>query len=153
MLLSVGAYALARGGKPERTAAALLVAAAVATVLVRSGAERRYSSVESGILAVDVCLLAGLVLVAVRSGRWWSIALAVLQAVTLLGHLGKRLDPELWRLGYAIMITGPAYPGLLALAIGVWQHRQATRSMSNGRSSVPFSTTSRERMRSVRHGS
>lgn len=148
LLLSVAAYALACGGRSERTAAALLVAAAAATVIVRSGAEQRYSSVETGILAVDACLLMALVSLAVRSGRRWSIVLSVLQGITLLGHLGKRLDPELWRLGYAMMITGPAYPGLAALAIGIWQHRRATRSMSSTHSSARSSSTFRGPIRS-----
>ncbi len=90
-------------------------------------------------LAVDAALICGLVVVAVRSGRWWSIALAVLQGITLLGHLGKFLDPGLWRLGYAIMITGPAFPGLIILLIGIIQGRGAATSQSNTTSSRPSS--------------
>lgn len=144
MLLVAAAYATVRGGVSERLAAAMLLGAAVATVLVRSNASQRYSSVEVGVLVVDGLLLAGLVVVALRSGRGWSITLAALQTVTLLGHLGKRLDPELWRLGYAIMVTAPAYPGLLALAIGTRQHHRATRT----RSSAPTSAHSSRAYRS-----
>lgn len=153
MLVAVAAYASARGGGVERSAAAMLLGAAIATVLVRSDAALRYSSIETGVLTVDALLLVGLIAVAVHSGRWWSIALATLQAVTLLGHLGKRLDPDLWRLGYAIMITAPAYPGLIALAIGTWQHRRAERTTSNAISSGRSSNTSRGSMRSGRLGS
>lgn len=131
MLVSVGVYAYARGGSQERATAAMLVGAAVGTVFVRSAAALRYSAVEVGVLTIDVVLFVALVVMAARSGRGWSIALAVLQAVTLLGHLGKRLDPDLWRLGYAIMVTGPAYPGLVALAIGVLQHGRRCAATSS----------------------
>ncbi|WP_294235181.1 hypothetical protein [uncultured Sphingomonas sp.] len=137
LLVCVAAWRL--GGRHEREAASLLLLAAISTVLVRSSAAGRYSSVEVGVLAVDAALICGLVVVAVRSGRWWSIALAVLQGITLLGHLGKFLDPGLWRLGYAIMITGPAFPGLIILLIGIIQGRGAATSQSNTTSSRPSS--------------
>ena len=144
MLGTAASYAFKRGGGAERAAAAMLVLAAVGTVLVRSTVATRYSNVESGVVAVDVVLLVGLVVVAVRSGRAWSVALAVLQSVTLLGHLGKRLDPDLWRLGYAMMITGPAYPGLVALAIGTFRHRRRSAETSRTVSSWRFWNTRRE---------
>ncbi len=138
MLVAAAAYAFARGGGTHRLAAGSLLAAAVGTVLVRSGWDIRYSSVETGVLVIDGLLFAVLLVVAARSGRGWAIALAVLQAVTLLGHLGKRLEPDLWRLGYAIMVTAPAYPGLLALVIGTLQYRRRRTSRSSGASPAPF---------------
>lgn len=147
LLLVTGAVAWRVGSRHERAAAALLLVSAVATVLVRSSASYRYSSVEVGVLVVDAALFLGLAVVAVRSGRWWSVALAVLQGITLLGHLGKFLDPGLWRLGYAIMITGPAFPGLVILLIGTMQERRRLTRTSNGASSRSFSSTSRASMR------
>lgn len=141
LLVCVAAWRLGRWH--EREAASLLLLAAVATVLVRSSTTSRYSSVEVGVLAVDAALNCALVVLAVRSGRWWSIALAVLQGITLLGHLGKFLDPGLWRLGYAIMITGPAFPGLVILLIGIVQSREMSTSPSNTASSQLSSRTFR----------
>lgn len=137
MLVVAVAYAFVRGGGIHRAAAASLLVGAVGTVLVRSRWNTRYSSVETGVLVIDCLLFAVLLVVAVRSGRGWAIALAVLQAVTLLGHLGKRLEPDLWRLGYAIMVTAPAYPGLLALTIGTLQYRRMRKSMSSAASPGP----------------
>lgn len=130
ILIATCACALVRGGWAERRVAALLPAAAVLTALVRGPWVSRYSTLELRVALVDVALLAALVVVAMRAGRVWPIALCALQAVTVLGHLGKLLDPDLWRLGYALMIMAPAYPGLLLLAGGTWRHAARTARSS-----------------------
>lgn len=125
-LVGVCSYALARGGPAERRVAVMLAAAAVLTAAVREPWASRYSTLELRVALVDLALLAGLVVVAVRAGRVWPIALCALQAVTVLGHLGKLLDPDLWRLGYALMIMVPVFPGLVLLAVGTWRHAART---------------------------
>lgn len=129
-LILVCIYAARKGGGPERTVAAMLMAAAVATVAVRSDFAVRYHSISGAVLVIDIILFGGLTIVATKANRQWPIILASLHGVTLLGHLGKALNPELWRLGYAVMISAPALPGLVVLALGTWRHRR--RIAKNG---------------------
>lgn len=129
-LLLVCIYAMRKGGGPERTVAAMLLAAALATLAVRSDFAERYHSVSSAVLIIDIILFGGLTIVATKANRQWPIILASLQGVTLLGHLGKALNPELWRLGYAVMIAAPVLPGIVVLALGTWRHRR--RLAKNG---------------------
>lgn len=126
-LLLVCLYAIRRGGVPERIAGWMLLIAAIATVFVRSEFRVRYGYVQASVAAIDVTLLIGLVILAVKADRRWPMLLTALHAVTVLGHVGKLLNPELLRLGYAVMIALPTLPGLLVLAAGTWRHRSRVR--------------------------
>lgn len=126
-LLIVCLYAIRRGGAPERVVGWMLLVAAGATIAVRTGFTHRYSSVQAPVVVVDVLLLVGLLSVALRADRRWPILLTALHCITLLGHLGKMLNPDLLRLGYAVMIALPTLPGLAVLAIGTRRHRLRLR--------------------------
>ncbi|QXT34856.1 hypothetical protein KV697_13835 [Sphingomonas sanguinis] len=126
-LLLTCLYAIRRGGGPERAAGWMLLAAAIATVAVRSDFKVRYALVQASVAAIDVALLVGLLLLAAKADRRWPMLLAALHAVTVLGHVGKLLNPELLRLGYAVMIALPTLPGLAVLAIGTRRHRSRVR--------------------------
>lgn len=116
-------YAIRRGGSPERCVGWMLLAAAFGTLAVRTTFAQRYSSVQIPVVVVDMLLLFGLTAVALKADRRWPILLTALHCVTLLGHLGKLLNPDLMRLGYAVMIALPTLPGLAVLVIGTRRHR------------------------------
>lgn len=126
-LVLVCGYALVRGGAPERLAAAMLVGAGLLTLAVERQAAVRFSSVELGVMAVDLALLVGLFALSMQANRWWPLLLAAFQLMTLLGHLGKWLNPDLMRLGYAIMLFAPAYPLIAVLAAGTHRHQRRLR--------------------------
>ncbi|EZP49959.1 hypothetical protein [Sphingomonas sp. RIT328] len=126
-LLATLLYAARRGGPPERAAGGMLLAAAVGTLVVRTDFAHRYSSVQGSVVLIDVLLLVGLVALALKADRRWPILLAALHGMTVLGHVGKALNPNLLRLGYAVMISMPALPGLAVLAVGTWRHQLRMR--------------------------
>jgi hypothetical protein len=121
-LVSLCAAASRWGGRWEKVVAAMYLAAAVATVVARPAFESRYESVEMLVFAVDLLLFVGLAFVAVRCGLWWTICASALQCLTILAHLGKLLNPGLWRLGYQLMATWSAWPAVALLAVGIWMH-------------------------------
>jgi len=123
-LLLTCLYAWRRGGGPERVVAAMLLSAAIATIVVRSDFAIRYHTISGAVLFIDLLLFGGLVAVATKANRQWPIILASLHGVTLLGHLGKAMNPDLLRLGYAAMLSLPALPGIIVLALGTWRHRR-----------------------------
>jgi hypothetical protein len=120
----VAAYATLRGGGPEKCAAIMLVAALILTALVRPAGAHRFASVQRSVLLVDLTLLAGLVWLAIRADRTWTVFLAAFHGLTLLGHLGRAENPDLWQLGYYLMTNLPFYPGLAALMIGTVAHQR-----------------------------
>ncbi len=127
-LLAACLYAVRRGGAPERAAGWMLLTASFATLVVRTEFSHRYRSIQGSVVLIDVILLAALVALALKADRRWPILLAALHGVTVLGHLGKFLNPHLWRLGYAVMIAVPTLPGLVVLAAGTWRHQSRLRA-------------------------
>ncbi len=124
LLLLAGASAR-WGGPSERLVALMYVVAAVLTAATRSAFELRYQKVELTVFATDVLLFGGLAMVAVRTGRWWVICAAALQCLAMLSHLGKLLNPTLWRLGYQLMATWSAWPAVALLGVGIWTHAKS----------------------------
>lgn len=126
--LSIVSFACFKWGEePEKAVAAMFLAAAVATPLVRSAVAFRYRDVEIGVLLIDASLLAGLVLVTVRADRWWPLCVTALQVLTVLSHVGKAVNPALWRYGYQLMATWAGWPMVSILAIGVLRCRHRRR--------------------------
>ena len=135
------------GGAPERTAAALLIAAYAVTRLAARPLAARYGPLDVTMLTVDLLLLAGLLLLSVRADRSWPIVLTALHSLTVLGYLGGAVNPALRQLGYAIFLTLPAWLGMSPLWIGIVTHQRrlrqhgvdkSWRTRSNGRvSAIP----------------
>ena len=117
-------YALLRGGAPERAGAGLLVLAFALGLPVHWAFDAAgYRSAIAGTAAIDVALLAALVILAQRSTRFWPLWVAGWQLAAIIAHLAKLLDPGMLAVGYAIQAQIWAYPMVLATAIGAWRHR------------------------------
>lgn len=138
ILLIVSAITAYRwGGRPERLVATLYLAAAVTSIFVSPAFALRYSHADIHLFVVDLLLLGGLIVVAVRSGRGWTIWAAALQIISVLAPLAEALNPELRRLGYQLMEELVSFPMVLLLAFGVWQCR-----IQRGRAARPSSRRS-----------
>lgn len=127
LLLGSCAYALLRGGAPERIVAGSLLAAYAATLLAYSELPTRFDRVEMAVLLVDAVLLCVLVAVALRADRAWPLLVAGLHLTTIGAHLIKFFDVNMIRVTYAVMIAAWSYPMLVLLAVGTWRHRRRLR--------------------------
>jgi len=124
ILLIASAIAAYRwGGQAERLVAVLYVAAAITSIFVSPAFELRYSRANIHLFVVDLALLCGLIVAAVRSERGWTIWAAALQIISVLAPLAEALNPDLRRLGYQLMEELVSFPMVLLLAFGVWQCR------------------------------
>ncbi|WP_294292647.1 hypothetical protein [uncultured Sphingomonas sp.] len=122
-------YALIRGGPPERVGAGLLVGAFALgfPVHLALGADG-FLTANVALMAIDVALLAALVVLAHRSTRFWPLWVAGWQLASVIAHVAKVLDPTMHATGYAIQAQIWGYPMVLAIAIGTARHRRRRRS-------------------------
>ena len=116
------AYALRRGGRPERAGAIIIMAGSLLTVLVMSTAP--HSSVQQAALlgravfAIDVAILAALVILALTSKRFWPLWVVGFHLNGVMAHLAHVLDWTLLPHAYVLMQPFWIYPMFVALALG-----------------------------------
>lgn len=145
LCLAAASLGAARWGEwPERTVAALFFTAAAVSMAIAPVTTAKYHGVEAGVFMIDLLLLAALLAVAVRADRWWPICASSFQALAVLSHVGKAMNPDLWRYGYQLMAVWSALPTVICLAAGVLRQRdwQRTGGISPGSSMASKWTTS-----------
>lgn len=122
----VCAAAYLRGGPNERAAAsALLIAAALTQVAALSG--NHWRGPEYGVMLVDVAFFGVLVVIALKSTRYWPIWAAASQLVGTLTHLPAVFGPSIPMETYASTQPFWAFPILAAIAWGTWEQVTGSR--------------------------
>ncbi len=124
LLALCSAYALARGGAPERASALLQLGAFAADEAVHRLVDgSAYTALATGSFLVDLTLLLALLTLASRCTRHWPLWVAGWQLAAIVAHMAKLLDPAMLATGYAIQLQIWAYPMLLATMIGTWRYQ------------------------------
>ena len=130
VMLAVSAYAFARGQLDERLAATICIAATIGTILVHSPLSVRFSSVEVGVLIVDVIALLAFTAIALRTDRFWPLWVAGLQLTTTMAHFLKAVDLQMMPQVYAAAARFWVYPIFLIIVVGTW--RSSRREQDEG---------------------
>ncbi|WP_267434069.1 hypothetical protein [Sphingomonas sp. GM_Shp_1] len=125
------------GSRIERGVAGLYLAAALATVALRLPGSSDYATVNAGVFLIDLTLLMGLVWTALKHARWWLIASAALQLVTVLGHIAMFDAQRTAPFAYFAAVVGTSYPSQILLAYAI-----ARRGMRATRKPAPRYTPS-----------
>ena len=128
LLLATCGYALWRGRSDERIVALVCLVATLASRLAFTPLNVRYTSIETGLLLIDLAVLAAFVFVALRSPRFWPLWVAGLQLTTSMAHLMKAIDQTLLPMAYGAAIALWSYPILIILAIGTWRGHRRPRA-------------------------
>ena len=129
LLVGAAGAAWRMGGTPEPPAAAMLVAATVASKLVAWPLYGRFAQFEAALFVVDVLLLAGLLAVALTADRYWPLWLTPFHAYTVVAHLGRLASPDTFAAVYlsnSALMADPVMTGLIA---GSWRHRRRSRNL------------------------
>lgn len=126
--LGVCSYALWRGGQPERSVAAIFLAA-VPLGSAAYAAGYHWQGIELGIFGIDLAMLVLLLAIAFRANRYWPIGIAAMQVLQVVGHLLKLADPHMLPLLYWISNVVWAYPMLILLALGTVRHRNRVKRL------------------------
>ena len=117
-------YAAIWGGLPERMTAATFVAAAILSRLLEGERAHVYSRFSIGIFLVDTAVFAFILFLAMRSSRFWPMAMASLQAAELLAHLARFIGSGSLPIGYAATVVLWSFPMLALLGLATWRHRR-----------------------------
>lgn len=123
-LLSTCGIAFRWGGIDERLASLGFI---VATIASRLSNQSYYADTEMLVLAVDAALLAFLIILALRSDRFWPLWAAAFQLVGTTVHFASMVETGDFAWAYAVGLIFWSYPVLLALGIGTWlegRHRK-----------------------------
>jgi hypothetical protein len=120
-------YALFRGKTDARIVALVFLIGNFATLALRSSLAGGYSSVETGVLIVDVLAFLAFTYAALISDRFWPLWISGLQLTTSLAHVLKAIDQNLLPLAYAAALRFWSYPILVILAVGVWRNQRRLR--------------------------
>ena len=119
LLLSCS-YAYWNGGETEKLGAAIMVAGSVLTALMATG----WRGVNIGVLVVDVAVLVALVVLMLRTDKYWLLWVTAFQVICVLTHFARLINPAILSRAYSIGEGFWAYPMLMALSLGVSENRR-----------------------------
>jgi len=125
----VGAFAMLRGGGPERVTAGMYILALAGSAYVGFlKVPGDFRVVPTGLFLVDVALLVALSLIAIRASRWWIIPAAGCQLVAVMVHMGKLLVPDMIPNSYEFLTDIWSWPMVILLGLGTAAHRRRLAS-------------------------
>ena len=122
-LLLVSAYALTRGGAPEKIVAAFYVSAYIVGFVSTRAVDGLYVAVIGSVLIVDLCLAAALIAVSLYANRYWTMWAASLQIVAIFAHFAMLILPGVVSGAYAVTLLIWSYASLPLLLAATYRHQ------------------------------
>jgi hypothetical protein len=127
-MVAASAFAILRGGWPERLVGAGLVIGWVASVAVLN--RQHWLDPQWGILGCDLVYLGLLVILALTTDRIWLLFASAFQLLCVVIHVGIMVDPGARTLAYLRGLTIWSYLIVASIVIGTWAY---DRRASQGR--------------------
>lgn len=120
VLMACCLYAGLFGKRPERIGAALVFGASMLTWLAQQFAGHNHVGFEAGIFAIDVVMLACLMVLALRVDRFWPLWAAGFHLIGVSTHAAVLANANTAPIAYAHALGIWGYAVLIALAAGTW---------------------------------
>lgn len=124
------AFAIWKGGAPERICAVAMLVASKATHYTIMLQGDRYAALQMGALTVDVALFALFYWLSIRTERYWPMWISSMQLVAVVSHLATKAMQPFVPWAYAVAIACWSYPMLLMVAWGAVRHQERVRRHS-----------------------
>lgn len=106
------------GGFDERCGAiGLMIAALVSNVVTL---DFHYAATGFELFAIDAALFVGLVILALRSDRFWPLWASAFQLVATLVHIGSIFQSGDFAWAYYVALAFWSFPVMVALGAGTW---------------------------------
>jgi hypothetical protein len=115
------------GGLDERLASLGFV---LATLASQIWTMTDYAHTETIVLMIDAALLVGLIVLALRSDRFWPMWAAAFQLVGTTVHFASMTETGDYKWAYAVGLIFWSYPVLVALGVGTWLEGRHRRSQA-----------------------
>lgn len=121
LLIALGLYAWARGGRTEKVGAGVIILAWVLSGLVSdSNPDTAWLQPQYGVFMVDLAALAAFLVLALRSDRFWPMTLAGGQLLAVAVHIGYIIDPRKILPAYVVLTSTIGYLLLAQAFFGIW---------------------------------
>jgi len=121
-LVTCCGYAIFRGSRPEYLGAAIMIVGSLSTLAIGRMVANSWTNVERGIFAVDIVALIALIYLALTSERFWPLWATAFHLLAVTIHTAMIVAPQITPWAFATGAVFWAYPMLLALAIGSYEH-------------------------------
>ena len=129
LLLAIVALAFLKGGRPEKSVAAVMVSMLLIDYpnhfFFGYGS---YESVDIGHLVIDTVALVALVVIALQADRFWTLWVASAQLISVVSHVLRLLAVEMNPFIYAVMNRWPFAVMMLVLLTGTLLHIRRSSS-------------------------
>jgi hypothetical protein len=134
VLICVALAAMLKGGLEERITVGGLLANIAVTVVLRipSGRDIQWAG-----FTADILFLLLLMIVALRSAKFWPLPAAAFQLLATITHVAKLVDPNVNRWAYFTAIIIWTYALLTALGVGVWNSWRSSSYLANAGPDAP----------------
>ena len=126
LLLAACLFAWWRGGGPERAVAALFFLAWLVSFLIHKPLASHYHGVEIPMVVMDMLLLVALLAISRRANRVWPVVATSLQALIVLAHVARALNPFQFPYVYMVMVVIWPIVQLFVLIAGTALHWRRT---------------------------
>lgn len=123
-MVAVCGGAFWRGGREEQTAAGAMLLSVLATLFLR---DPKWSGTQWGAFAADAGLLVVLLVIALRTARFWPLFAAAFQLLCVITHIARILDPGVRAWAYATAQVIWTQWVLFAIGTGVFTNWRRTR--------------------------
>jgi hypothetical protein len=123
-LIAVCLFAWRSGGQDERAGASIMFLGSLATVLAKGPLPITLGNGEWSLPVVDLSVLAGFIILTLRSPRIWPIWASGFHVVAVATHLANFTKPDIVPRAYALAQGFWAYPMLTAIVLGTITYRR-----------------------------
>lgn len=131
-LVATIAIAWRFGGRSERWGALIVTVGTIATFLLTDPVLFDWRTHRGALIAVDVVALAALLLLCLRSTRFWPIWATAFHLIALASHGSIYILPTALLQVYVLFQGFWIYPVMLCIVIGSMGHRARRRGRGNG---------------------
>lgn len=128
VLLGSCSFAIWRGGTDERVGAAIMLVGSAFTVASMLSPSFDWSGSRSGMVIVDLAVLAALLILSLRTDRFWPLWMTAFHLIGVTSHLAMLVETSNALPAYAMLQGFWAYPMLAALVIGTAARARWERS-------------------------
>lgn len=135
LILVVFIAAWQKGEKPERYVAtiylAMLFISSANALLAESDTDAVYQGLHLLHFALDISAMVGIIAVALRYDRWWTLWVGSAQFIAVMSHLLRASGMEVPPMAYAVMERWPIWIAVLLTGLGTFLHHRRSREIAS----------------------